>query len=80
MVYGNWENIEIIGVFAVLRWIKLILFAEMKGTIPAHGHYFCSERCIRKYEAEKEIMMIKNIVPVAQLKLGPLGIRKDCLL
>ncbi len=22
----------------------------MQGTIPAHGHYFCCERCIRKYE------------------------------
>jgi len=24
----------------------------MKGTIPAHGHYFCSEHCIKKYEEE----------------------------
>ena len=21
----------------------------MKGTIPANGHYFCSEYCIKKY-------------------------------
>ncbi|RLF31628.1 MAG: hypothetical protein DRN07_06765, partial [Thermoplasmata archaeon] len=27
----------------------------MKGTIPAHGHYFCSEHCIRKYEEQHNI-------------------------
>jgi uncharacterized membrane protein YraQ (UPF0718 family) len=24
----------------------------MKGTIPAHGHYFCSEKCIKTYEQQ----------------------------
>jgi len=28
----------------------------MKGTIPAHGHYFCSEYCIKKYESDKGII------------------------
>jgi uncharacterized membrane protein YraQ (UPF0718 family) len=27
----------------------------MKGTIPAHGHFFCSEHCIRKYEEQQGI-------------------------
>jgi hypothetical protein len=27
----------------------------MKGTIPAHGHYFCSEACKLKYEQEHHI-------------------------
>ena len=28
----------------------------MKGNIPAHGHYFCSEYCIKKYETDKGII------------------------
>ncbi|MFH1786921.1 MAG: permease [archaeon] len=27
----------------------------MDGTIPMHGEYFCSERCLRKYEKENKI-------------------------
>jgi len=27
----------------------------MKGTIPAHGHYFCCEHCIKKYEEQHGI-------------------------
>lgn len=27
----------------------------MKGTIPAHGHYFCSEHCIEQYEKQHDI-------------------------
>ncbi len=27
----------------------------MKGHIKAHGHYFCSERCLRKYEKEHDL-------------------------
>ena len=27
----------------------------MKGNIKAHGHYFCSESCIRKYEKKHEL-------------------------
>lgn len=28
----------------------------MRGTIPKHGHYFCSEHCIKKYEKEHGIL------------------------
>ena len=28
----------------------------MKGTISAHGHYFCSEYCIKKFESDKRII------------------------
>ena len=35
----------------------------MKGTIPAHGHYFCSERCIRKYEQLNNIPTEKTYCP-----------------
>lgn len=28
----------------------------MKGTIPAHGHYFCSTYCIEKYEKQHNII------------------------
>ena len=28
---------------------------EMKGTIKAHGHYFCSQSCIKKYEKKHNI-------------------------
>lgn len=27
----------------------------MRGTIKAHGHYFCSEACIRKYEEQHKV-------------------------
>ena len=35
----------------------------MKGTIPAHGHYFCSEYCIRKYEEKHGISEDKKYCP-----------------
>lgn len=35
----------------------------MKGTIPAHGHYFCSEHCIRKYEEQHNISDDKKYCP-----------------
>jgi len=35
----------------------------MKGTIPAHGHYFCSEHCIRKYEEQHGITGEKKYCP-----------------
>ncbi|MFO8078589.1 MAG: permease [Thermoplasmatota archaeon] len=35
----------------------------MKGTIPAHGHYFCSEHCIKKYEQQHEIAEEKQYCP-----------------
>ncbi len=35
----------------------------MKGTIPAHGHYFCSEHCIKKYEEQHGISEEKKYCP-----------------
>jgi uncharacterized membrane protein YraQ (UPF0718 family) len=35
----------------------------MKGTIPAHGHYFCSEHCIKKYEEQQSISEEKKYCP-----------------
>ncbi len=35
----------------------------MKGTIPAHGHYFCSEHCIKKYEQQHHISEEKQYCP-----------------
>lgn len=31
----------------------------MKGSIKAHGHYFCSEHCLKKYEKEHNISQVK---------------------
>ena len=42
----------------------------MKGTIPAHGHYFCSEYCIKKYEEQNEISEEKKYCPSCAVKLG----------
>jgi len=39
----------------------------MKGTIPAHGHYFCSEHCIRKYEQQQGIDTEKRFCPSCQV-------------
>jgi len=35
----------------------------MKGTIPAHGHYFCSEHCIKKYEEQNNIIDNEKYCP-----------------
>ncbi len=35
----------------------------MKGTIPAHGHYFCSEHCIKKYEEKNNIQPKESYCP-----------------
>jgi len=40
----------------------------MKGRIPAHGHYFCSTNCIRKYEKEKVISEEKTYCPSCSVK------------
>ncbi len=42
----------------------------MKGTIPAHGHYFCSEHCIKKYEELHEIAEEKKYCPSCDVKTG----------
>ena len=35
----------------------------MKGRIPAHGYYFCSEYCLKKYEEEHNISSDKKYCP-----------------
>ena len=35
----------------------------MKGTIPAHGHYFCCEHCIKKYEEQNKISESEKYCP-----------------
>ena len=42
----------------------------MKGTIPAHGHYFCSEHCIKKYEEQHNITEEKKYCPSCAVKGG----------
>jgi len=42
----------------------------MKGTIPVHGHYFCSEHCIKKYEQEHNIPKEKEYCPSCNIKPG----------
>ena len=40
----------------------------MKGTLPAHGHYFCSEHCIRKYEEQHGIKEEEKYCPSCAVK------------
>jgi len=42
----------------------------MKGTIPAHDHYFCSEYCIKKYEEQNKIPEEKKYCPSCAVKVG----------
>jgi uncharacterized membrane protein YraQ (UPF0718 family) len=42
----------------------------MKGTIPAHGHYFCSEHCIKKYEELHKISEENKYCPSCAAKAG----------
>lgn len=42
----------------------------MKGTIPAHGHYFCSEHCIRKYEEQHNIPENEKYCPSCAVHHG----------
>lgn len=42
----------------------------MKGTIPAHNHYFCSEHCIKKYEQENKIPAEKKYCPSCHVHPG----------
>jgi uncharacterized membrane protein YraQ (UPF0718 family) len=42
----------------------------MKGTIPAHGHYFCSEHCIKKYEEQNDISEENKYCPSCAVKVG----------
>ncbi|MBW2983548.1 permease [Candidatus Woesearchaeota archaeon] len=45
---------------------KIDPICGMKGAIKAHGHYFCSENCIRKYEEKFEIK--KPYCPTCMIK------------
>ncbi len=47
---------------------KIDPICGMKGTIPAHGHFFCSEHCIRKYEGQHGIE--KPYCPSCSVKTG----------
>jgi len=42
----------------------------MKGTIPAHSHYFCSEHCIKKYEEQHGFTEDKKYCPSCAVKHG----------
>jgi len=42
----------------------------MKGTIPVHGHYFCCEHCIRKYEEQHNIKEDEKYCPSCSEKVG----------
>ena len=42
----------------------------MKGTIPAHGHYFCCVHCIKKYEEQHGIVPEKEHCPSCAVKKG----------
>jgi len=39
---------------------KIDPICGMKGTIPAHGHYFCSTHCIKKYEEQHNLSSIES--------------------
>ena len=47
---------------------KIDPICGMKGTIPAHGHYFCSEYCIKKYEQENKIRSDEKYCPSCATK------------
>jgi len=42
----------------------------MKGIIPAHGHYFCSEHCIKKYEESQGIKEGDSYCPSCAATIG----------
>jgi len=42
----------------------------MKGTIPAHGKYFCSENCIKKYEKQHNMSKDEEYCPSCAVKKG----------
>jgi len=47
---------------------KIDPICGMKGNIKAHGHYFCSEGCIKKYEKQNKV---KEICPECSIKKRP---------
>jgi uncharacterized membrane protein YraQ (UPF0718 family) len=49
---------------------KIDPICGMKGTIPAHGHHFCSEYCIKKYEQQNNISEKESYCPSCNNKPG----------
>jgi len=49
---------------------KIDPICGMKGTIPAHGYYFCSEDCIRKYEEQQGITGDEKYCPSCEVEKG----------
>jgi uncharacterized membrane protein YraQ (UPF0718 family) len=49
---------------------KIDPICGMKGTIPVHGHYFCSEYCIKKYEKQNNISEKEAYCPSCNIKPG----------
>ena len=49
---------------------KIDPICGMKGTIQAHGHYFCSENCIRKFEKENNIKTEEKYCPSCSTKVN----------
>jgi len=49
---------------------KIDPICGMKGTIPAHGHYFCSNHCIKKYEEQHGISEDDKYCPSCVVKAG----------
>jgi len=49
---------------------KIDPICGMKGTIPAHGHYFCSEHCIKKFEEQNDIPDENKYCPSCSVKVG----------
>jgi uncharacterized membrane protein YraQ (UPF0718 family) len=49
---------------------KIDPICGMKGTILAHGHYFCSEHCIKKYEQQHGISNDNKYCPTCEVKTG----------
>ena len=49
---------------------KIDPICGMKGTIQAHGHYFCSENCIRKFEKENNIKTEEKYCPSCSTKIN----------
>lgn len=39
----------------------------MKGTIPAHNHYFCSQHCLEKYEEQYNIPLEQQYCPSCEV-------------
>ena len=60
----------------IMKEDKIDPICGMKGHIKAHGHYFCSQHCVEKYEKENKI---KSCPSVLLIKIFH-GIKKGCIL